>query len=257
MLDRRRFLGRCAAGLALSGLSSRVEALSDKSSVQIVRLKHLGRWDVHAGAEFTLARETGLRTSVDMSDAVPSYTIDQPEMRRLPFAVLAGDSDVQFGATGRRSLRRWLELGGTLWVDNAGSRDVSQRFDGAIRRELSDVFPDLQLERISPEHVIYRSFYRLDYAAGRVIRRPYMEGLKVDGRYAVIITHNDVMGAYLTEPGGRFQLTPKPGGENQREVAIRLGVNILMYALCLNYKDDQVHVDYLLRRRKWKIRGSE
>ena len=79
-------------------------------------------------------------------------------MRRLPFAVLAGDSDIQLGAAGRRALRRWLELGGTLWVDNAGSRDVSKRFDSAIRRELSDVFPDLELERISPEHVIYRSF---------------------------------------------------------------------------------------------------
>jgi len=32
------------------------------------------------------------------------------------------------------------------------------------------------------------------------------------------------------------------------------GVNLLMYALCLHYKDDQVHLDFLLHKRKWKIR---
>jgi hypothetical protein len=40
-----------------------------------------------------------------------------------------------------------------------------------------------------------------------------------------------------------------PGGEIQRERAIRLAVNIAMYVLCSNYKDDQVHAPFLMRRR--------
>ena len=40
-----------------------------------------------------------------------------------------------------------------------------------------------------------------------------------------------------------------PGGDLQRERAIRLAVNIAMYVLCSNYKDDQVHAPFLMRRR--------
>jgi hypothetical protein len=39
-----------------------------------------------------------------------------------------------------------------------------------------------------------------------------------------------------------------PGGEFQREMAYRFGVNLVMYALTGNYKTDQVHVPSLLRK---------
>jgi hypothetical protein len=39
-----------------------------------------------------------------------------------------------------------------------------------------------------------------------------------------------------------------PGGEVQREMAFRAGVNIVMYALTGNYKADQVHLPALLER---------
>ncbi len=39
-----------------------------------------------------------------------------------------------------------------------------------------------------------------------------------------------------------------PGGEAQREMAYRFGVNLVMYALTGNYKSDQVHVPAILER---------
>lgn len=38
------------------------------------------------------------------------------------------------------------------------------------------------------------------------------------------------------------------GGERQRELALRGGINLAMYALTGNYKTDQVHVGPLLER---------
>ena len=38
-----------------------------------------------------------------------------------------------------------------------------------------------------------------------------------------------------------------PGGDDQREEAFRVGVNLAMYALCLDYKTEQAHIDYILR----------
>ena len=37
--------------------------------------------------------------------------------------------------------------------------------------------------------------------------------------------------------------------EQQRTRALRLAVNIAMYVLCSDYKDDQVHAKELMRRR--------
>ena len=48
---------------------------------------------------------------------------------------------------------------------------------------------------------------------------------------------------------GTWRYPIAPGGEHQRELAIRLGVNVVMYALCLDYKDDQVHAPFIMRRR--------
>ena len=42
-----------------------------------------------------------------------------------------------------------------------------------------------------------------------------------------------------------------PGGDTQREEAFRLGVNLVMYALCLDYKTEQAHIDYILRTRRF------
>jgi hypothetical protein len=39
-----------------------------------------------------------------------------------------------------------------------------------------------------------------------------------------------------------------PGGENQREMSFRVGVNVVMHALTGNYKDDQVHIQDIVQR---------
>ena len=52
-----------------------------------------------------------------------------------------------------------------------------------------------------------------------------------------------------SEPPSNRPIYPTvPGGEVQREMAFRAGVNIVMYALTGNYKADQVHVPALLER---------
>ena len=38
------------------------------------------------------------------------------------------------------------------------------------------------------------------------------------------------------------------------EMAARWGINIVMYAMCLDYKADQVHIPFILKRRQWQVR---
>lgn len=231
--------------------------MSAGPAVQLVRLRHQGDPLSNESGVDELAREISLRTSVDIAEEAMTLSADDPMMAKSPMAILTGRGKVSFSITERDALRRWLELGGLLWIDNAGEQEASKAFDASVRRELALILGGRSFQRISPEHVLYRSFYRLDYAAGRVIRKPYLEGITVGRRLAVILSHNDTFAAFERGANGRFESRPTPGGENQREMAFRFGVNAVLYGLCLHYKDDQVHIDYLLHRRKWKIRRPE
>ncbi len=260
-MDRRAFLqiagGAAASGL-IGGVTPRALALGAGQKLRVARIEYSGPWHVHRGAGATLAEELGYRTSVDVEvDEVPLRLTD-PRLSRIPFAILAGDQAFALSDDERAALKRWVELGGFLLVDDSGPEEISQAFQRAVRRELRTLFPLVDLERVSAEHVLYRSFYRIDYPAGRVIRRSTVEGLPIGRRYGVVVLSNDLLGALARdETGQRFLHMPRPGGEGQREMAVRFAVNLAMYALCLHYKDDQVHLDYLLHNRKWKIRKPE
>ena len=69
-----------------------------------------------------------------------------------------------------------------------------------------------------------------------------------DGVASVVIGSNDWAGAWAIDGQGRGSHAVVPGGERQREMAYRFGVNLVMYALTGNYKADQVHVPAILER---------
>lgn len=72
------------------------------------------------------------------------------------------------------------------------------------------------------------------------------------GRAVIVYSQNDLGGAWARDRFGQWVHEVVPGGETQREHAFRLGVNLAMYALCLDYKADQVHVPFIMRRRMWQ-----
>ncbi len=55
-------------------------------------------------------------------------------------------------------------------------------------------------------------------------------------------------GAWAADRNGEALYPLVPGGNRQRELALRGGINIVLYTLTGNYKADQVHVRDLLER---------
>jgi hypothetical protein len=104
--------------------------------------------------------------------------------------------------------------------------------------------------RLPPEHVVFKSYYLLDRHGGRLLVRPFLEAVMVQGRAAVVYSQNDLAGAWSRDEHGDWEYEVTPGGESQREVAIRTGINLAMYALCLDYKEDAVHLPFIMKRRR-------
>jgi len=105
--------------------------------------------------------------------------------------------------------------------------------------------------QVPPDHVLTRAFYLLHDFPGRYDGgRLWVEAHENpnDEVSSVIVGANDFAGAWATDSFGRGTFAAVPGGENQREMAYRFGVNLVMYALTGNYKTDQVHVPAILER---------
>jgi hypothetical protein len=206
-------------------------------------------------------RELVRRTSAPARTSNDSVRVDRPALFREPFSVWCGAADVgALSAAELRFLERYLKLGGMLVVDDAEPR--SKAFGRSARRELARVLPESPPVRIDSSHVLYKTFYLLDRPVGRLLGPPYVEAI-VRGKSAqVLFLEHDLLGA-LAEEGDGWALPIDSGGAeqegtgahrvrgiaDQRERAIRFAVNIAMYALCSDYKDDVVHAPVILRRR--------
>jgi hypothetical protein len=122
-------------------------------------------------------------------------------------------------------------------------------FGRGARRELSAIVSDSPIQALSPEHVIYKSFYILHHPVGRLPGSGKIDAIS-RGRYAqVLFLDCDLLGALATQSTGNWTFEMAGGGTRQREEAIRLAINLSMYLLCSDYKDDQVHAAWLMRHR--------
>jgi hypothetical protein len=247
--DRRALL-RAAAACAAGVLPSRAVAFGDTSRFIPAIGRHGGRWNTRPNALRRLCWEVSGRTSVEVFPEAHAVGLSSKELFRYPFLYLGGEGNFPaFSEDEVANLRRYLTYGGFLLAD-ANDGSAGDSFDTSFRREIARVLPNQPLNRLPPEHVIFKSYYLLDRQGGRLLVRPFLEAIESQGRVAVVYSQNDLAGAWSRDEQGDWEYEVSPGGESQREVAIRTGVNLVMYALCLDYKEDAVHVPFIMKRRR-------
>jgi hypothetical protein len=237
------------AGAALSRFTGRARAISELTLVDIRSVDYSGGTpSPRASAPQRLAWEVRQRTSVETRLEPTRVRLDDPHVFDSPLLYMTGErafaplSDAE--VTG---LKRFVEFGGFVLIDDAAPQQGG--FDASIRRELARAFGEGALGTLAATHTIYRSFYLLERPIGRVEGPDHLEAVMHGGRAAVVYSRHDLGGAWDRDNLGNYLHAVEPGGEGQRETAIRLGVNLVLYALCLDYKDDQVHAPFIMRRR--------
>jgi hypothetical protein len=199
------------------------------------------------------SKELVARTSAPARAKPTIIRADDPAVVDGPFLYFSGDHAVQaFTPQEIAGLRRFFALGGILLVDDAGVSDqgAPSAFGKTAREQIARVLPDTSPIALGTDHVVFKTFYLLRRAEGRVEGPRTLDAIVRGGQAQVLFSSHDLGGA-LAQSGatGVWEQPVVPGGDIQRERAIRLAVNIAMYVLCSNYKDDQVHAPFLMRRR--------
>jgi hypothetical protein len=206
----------------------------------------------HATAPGRWAWELVQRTSAPARLHPTVVRADDAAIVDAPFLYWSGDTEIApLTAAEIAGLRRFFALGGLMLVDDSapGERGEPSPFARSARREIARVLPDSAPIGLGTDHVVFRTFYFLRRAVGRIQGPPSLDAIVRGGQVQVLFSEHDIGGALARGASGVWEATVVPGGDTQRESAIRLAVNIAMYALCSNYKDDQVHAPYLMRRR--------
>ena len=220
------------------------------TALQIARLKIDGFNDNRPRAVPALMLRVTRRTSLKVALEVPTVAPTDPKLFSYPLVILTGDQGfAPLSEEAILRLRAYLTSGGLLWID-ASDGNKDGEFDRSARRLIKRVFPQRPIEKLSKEHTIYRSFYLTHRLGGRILQHPFVEGVTLDDRTVLLYSMNDLHGAFERDPFGNWTHPVVPGGEMQREHAFRLGINIVMYAVCVNYKQDLVHVPAIMRRRR-------
>ena len=154
----------------------------------------------------------------------------------------------------QRALNEYMSRGGIILIDTRGSGS-GEGFAPGTQAALERLAAGLTVPPLIPldsEHVLARSFYLLGEFPGRFtggsvwVQRE--QDRANDSVSPVIIGGHDWAAAWATDAAGRNPYATVPGGQRQRLLAYRFGVNLVMYALTGNYKGDQVHVPAILER---------
>jgi hypothetical protein len=238
------------SGLAAFATATRADAFGDVGAfnprIVVTGGKHLQAPRNTAASAWSM--ELMNRTSAPARLVPKEVTLDRPELCSEPFAIWAGSSDVGgLSVAERRGLAKFIRLGGVLVVDD--SEPQNGAFGRSVRRELGRVLPESPPVRLDPSHVLFKTFYIVDRPVGRVLGPPTIDAIVRGKNAQVLLLAHDLLGALAREGDGGYSLPTEPPSYDHRQHALRFAVNIAMYVLCSDYKDDQVHAPFLMRRR--------
>lgn len=213
----------------------------------------------------TLSRELAARTSLSPGEPM-GLDPARDELAFYPFIYWPIVADRALPTeTAIARIAAYMKNGGTIVFDTRDaltSRPGSPTAEQLWLRKLLTNVDVPELEPVPRDHVVTKTFYLLDAFVGRAtVGQTWIEALPPvndetgnrparagDSVSPLVITSNDLAAAWAITRNNEALYPLVPGGARQRELAIRGGINLVMYTLTGNYKADQVHVRDLLER---------
>lgn len=192
----------------------------------IARLKYGGGGDWYGNETSLKNLLAGLRdragVPVGVGDA-PVVTPTDEALFNHPFVFMSGHGNVKFTAAEVERMRRWLGAGGFLWCDDDfGIGD-------SFRREMKRVLPDAELVELPWSHPLFSAMYPFPRGLPKIHEHDggpaKAFGAFLDGRLVVLFTSDTDLGDGLEDAG----IHPDP--PEKREEALRMAINIALYAL--------------------------
>jgi len=204
-------------------LAASAPPVADTVAITRLRYEGGGDWYANPSSLSNLLAAVRTRTGIPVSDREAQISLLDPSLPDHPYLYMTGHGNVAFSPAERAALRAYLLGGGFLHADD------NYGLDESFRREMAEVFPDVQMTEIPSDHPIFHVFYDFPEGLPKVHehdgRPPQAFGIFHGGRLVVLYTYETDLGDGWEDEG----VHDDP--PEVREQALRMGVNIFLYAL--------------------------
>lgn len=214
-----------ALAIALGALAPVPAVAQDQHAFKIAAVKYRGGGDWYQGRTPlpNLLAYVRDHTLLDVAPEADVVELDSPKLFTYPFVFLSGHGNIEFSDREVRALRRYLSGGGFLYVDD------DYGLDDYLRREMRKVFPEAEWVELPFDHPIYHAHYAFDGGLPKIHahdeRPPQGLGLRHEGRLVAFYS-------FETNISDGWESAEVHGNPpEKREAALRMGTNILAYAL--------------------------
>jgi hypothetical protein len=200
-----------------------------RDQLVIAQVYHDGDWDPQPSSLAILLKHLAENTTVDVKFTKENVDLRSADAFAHPILYMTGHEDFVLKDEEVTNLRRYLAAGGVLFANACCGR---KSFDEAFRREINRVLPDHPLGRIPLEHPVYRSVYAIrdvEYTPLAEhehpgLHTPTLEGISLENQLRVIYSPFGLVNGWSGAPN------PYDRGY-QPDDALRLGINVLVYAM--------------------------
>ena len=194
-------------------------------SYKIAVLKYKGGGDYYANPTSlpNLVQFANKNLNMNIDPETPYVDVSSPELFNYPFVHMTGHGNVVFNADDATNLRNYLMAGGFLHIsDNYG-------MDQFIRKELKKIFPELELIELPFNHPIYHQSFDFPNGLPKIHehdkKAPQGYGLVWEGKVVCFYDYECDLG------DGWEDAEVHKDSEETRNKALRMGANLLQYAL--------------------------
>lgn len=182
-----------------------------------------GDWYANPSALPNLLRIIRERTGLNVADRPARVKLTDPALWNHPFLYMTGHGNVKLSDEEVQLLRRYLLSGGFLHVDD------NYGLDKSFRREIKRVFPDKDLVELPATHPVYSVFYKFPGGLPKIHKhdgKPAQGfGIFHEGRLVLFYSYESDLG------NGWEDANVHQDPQETREAALRMGVNLFLYAL--------------------------
>jgi pimeloyl-ACP methyl ester carboxylesterase len=200
-----------------------------RDQLVIGQIVHAGDWDPTPHALPNLMKYIAKNTTLSVQFKREAVDLAAADAFKHPVLYITGMRDFKFSDEEVKRLAAYLAAGGVLVADPAAG---NRAFDAAFRREIKRVLPKDELKSLPADSPLYQLPYAIrtvEYtslvkAQEPKLNAPTLEGITIDGQLAVIYSP-------LSMASGWEQLGFAYNRGYSDADAIRLGVNVLSYAL--------------------------
>jgi hypothetical protein len=211
--------------LTLSTAALSAQANGHTPEITIGRLHYDGGGDWYANPSSlpNLLAAIRERTTIPVASREVIVRLTDPELWDVAFLHVTGHGNIHWSDAELPILRRWLEQGGFLHVDD------NYGLDESFRREIKRLFPDRPLVEVPLDHPIYHLVYDFPTGVPKIHEHDAKPaqgfGIFIKGRLVVYYTYQSDLG------NGWEDTTVYHDPPEKHEAALRMGVNLFAYAV--------------------------